>query len=285
MLLAEIKNIFRIELQALYPQEEIDAFFYELLEHFLGLERFILVVNPKLTVSKEEEQPFFEGLSDLKRYRPIQYITGVAYFMDLKIKVNEQVLIPRPETEELVDWVLKDCKVERVQDINILDIGTGSGCIAMALAKTLGGAQVYALDISKKSLEVAKENAELNDVNVNFMQGDLLNLHHGSAPKFDIIISNPPYVREKEKKEISDNVKMHEPSVALFVPDENPLKFYEGIAQYSKNALKPEGKLYLEINQYLAEETKTLFENHNFGEIEVRKDHFGNDRMLKGVKI
>ena len=287
MLLADIKTLFRKELQYLYPLEEIDAFFYRLIEHYLGLQRFILVMRPELTITQEEEQPLFESLAALKLEKPIQYIIGEAHFMGLPIRVNEHVLIPRPETEELVRWII-DYGQNRLGDgIDILDIGTGSGCIAIALAKAFPSSRIQALDISHKALAVARQNANQNDVNIEFSATDILNMNSDCQAeqdrRLDIIVSNPPYVRELERNEISNNVKKYEPSEALFVPNENPLVFYEAIARYAQQHLKPRGLLFLEINQYLWQETQSLFEKHNFNEIEVRKDHFGNHRMLKAI--
>lgn len=281
MLLKEIKTIFHQELDVIYPKEEVDAFFYRLIEHYLKLDRFVLVLQPNLAITKEEEQPIFEALAGLKLEKPLQYILGTAHFMDLELKVNENVLIPRPETEELVEWILEECQVMSSRDFKILDIGTGSGCIAMALAKDLPNAKVYALDVSEEALKVAKENAESNQVEIEFIQMDVLNPNNLEL-KFDIIVSNPPYVRELEKNEIRNNVKEYEPSLALFVPDEDALLFYRAIIAFAEKHLLEKGHLYLEINQYLGKETKALLEAHNFSEIELRKDLFGNDRMLKG---
>lgn len=301
MLLKEIKNIFHKELGKTYPKEEIDSFFYRCIEHYLKLERFVLAIQPHLSLSREEEQPLFEALAQLKLEKPIQYILGTAHFMDLELNVNETVLIPRPETEELVQWILEDCQrkksnldAERSRSVisttlndhslRILDIGTGSGCIAIALAKHLPHAKVYALDVSEKALEVARENARLNQVDITFLKNDILALEPALELDFDIIVSNPPYVRELEKESIKNNVKEHEPSLALFVPDKDPLLFYRAIAQFSKAHLNKGGRLYLEINQYLGGETRDLLKARNFSEIELRKDIFGNDRMLKAIK-
>lgn len=281
MLLKEIKTIFHQELDVIYPKEEVDAFFYRLIEHYLKLDRFVLVLQPNLAITKEEEQPIFEALAGLKLEKPLQYILGTAHFMDLELKVNENVLIPRPETEELVEWILEECQVMPSRDLKILDIGAGSGCIAMALAKGLPNAKVCALDISEEALKVAQENAESNRVEIEFIQMDVLNPNNLEL-KFDIIVSNPPYVRELEKHEIKNNVKAYEPSLALFVPDEDALLFYRAIIAFAEKHLLEKGHLYLEINQYLGKETKALLEAHNFSEIELRKDLFGNDRMLKG---
>lgn len=323
MQLTDLKAIFRKELCNLYPKEEIDTFFNQLLEHYLNLERFVFVLQPQLTLTKDETQPLFEALAQLKLEKPLQYITGVAYFMDLEFRVNPNVLIPRPETEELVRWAMDTPhflfnNTSEEKKGAILDIGTGSGCIAIALARKFPNVKVYALDSSKKALEVARENALAHQVNVTFYERDIL--QHDPSPeldlvlnsdlklnseldlalnselepelelepalssklKFDIIIANPPYVRESEKKEIQNNVKQYEPEKALFVPDDRPLVFYEAIAAFAKKHLNQNGYLYLEINQYLASQTQEVLEDLNFDEIELRKDIFGNFRMLKG---
>ena len=283
MQLADIKTIFHQELDELYAKEEIDTFFYRMVEHYLNLERFILVLQPNLTLSKEEEQPLFEGLSQLKLEKPLQYILGEAHFMELTLKVNEQVLIPRPETEELVQWIIDECNVEQQKNLKILDIGTGSGCIAIALAIALSEAKIYAMDISKKAIEVAMENAAMNQVAIEFIHDDIFNTDF--SEKFDVIVSNPPYVRESEKEEMRNNVKAQEPKEALFVPDEDPLRFYKAIAEFSKKNLVSGGKIFFEINQYLAKETQQILVNNQFQEVELRKDIFGNFRMLKGTKF
>jgi release factor glutamine methyltransferase len=291
MRLQEIKNIFHQELDTDYGKEEVSSFFYLLIEHFLKLERFVLAIQPDLNISKEEEQPLFEALSKLKLQQPIQYVLGTSHFMDMEFLVNENVLIPRPETEELVRWILEEVQngksevrgqiseVRNKKSLRILDIGTGSGCIAIALAKYLPKAKVFALDISEKALTIAKENATLNDVPITFLQEDILKTH--LEKEFDIIVSNPPYVRHLEKKEMHDNVLNHEPHAALFVPDDNPLKFYKAIAVFAGKHLDNGGRLFLEINQYLAKETEALLKDHNFSEIELRKDIFDKDRMIR----
>ena len=290
MLLSEIKSIYHKELDKIYPKEEVDHLFYRSIEHHLGLERFVLVMQPQLNLTKDEEEPLFRTLSSLKEEMPLQYVLGKAYFMDLEFQVNEHVLIPRPETEELVHWVLDDIGSQtsdvrhQTSDIKVLDIGTGSGCIAITLAKNLAHTEVHAIDISKEALSVAKENAMANGVSVTFHQQDIRDLSLELEPQFDLIVSNPPYVRELEKSEIENNVKKFEPHIALFVPDNNPLVFYEAIVEQAAQHLKSKGLLYLEINQYLGQETQALLEAHNFLEIELRKDIFGNDRMLKAKK-
>tara|TARA_R110000765_G_scaffold89991_12_gene171449 strand:- start:5593 stop:6456 length:864 start_codon:yes stop_codon:yes gene_type:complete len=282
MLLKEIKNIYHLELDPLFPKEEVDSFFYLVIDHYLGLERFILAMQPNLVVSKENEDPLFFALSQLKQERPIQHILGKAHFCELEFRVDENVLIPRPETEELVYWIINEVqKGDPREEVKILDIGTGSGCIAISLAKNLPNAKVYALDISKKALQIAGENAMDNGVDIVFLEADILSLE-GFKDKFDVIVSNPPYVRELEKLKMKNNVVEHEPGLALFVSDGDPLIFYKKITRFSLSHLKKGGVLFFEINQYLGEEMKQLLEAENFSEIELRKDMFGNDRMLKG---
>jgi release factor glutamine methyltransferase len=280
MLLKEIKKVFHTELDAIYGKEEVSSFFYLLIEHYLGLERFILAVQPELIITKEEGSPLFEALSKLKLQVPIQCIIGKTHFMDLDFVVNKNVLIPRPETEELVRWVLDDFSTVK-SDLKILDIGTGSGCIAVSLAKNLPNAKVYAIDVSEEALAVAKETAKLNGVEIYFINADILEVND-LDDKFDIIVSNPPYVRMLEKQEMKNNVLDNEPELALFVADDNPLIFYKKIIELAAKNFIDKGVLYFEINQYLGKETQSLLEATNFSEIELRKDFFGNDRMLKG---
>ena len=219
------------------------------------------------------------AIRELQTAKPIQYILGETEFFSNRFFVNENVLIPRPETEELVDWVLQEYP-DKSEKIKILDVGTGSGCIAISLAKALPNAVVTAIDVSEGALKVAKRNAELNSVVTYFLQQDILRIE--TLPdKYDIIISNPPYVRELEKKEIRHNVLEYEPHLALFVPDNNPLLFYDKIATLAQQTLNPNGSLFFEINQYLGQEMQTLLEQKLFTEITLRQDLFGNDRMIK----
>lgn len=279
MRLREIKNIFHKELSDLYPQEEIDSFFYLCIEHYLGLERFVLALQPGLTVYREEEEQLFNAIDRLKKEEPIQYILGETQFAGLRFKVNSSVLIPRPETEELVQWIMDDYNTNK-DELNILDIGTGSGCIAVSLASQLGSSHVYGIDISEDALLTARENAEINGVEVCFRQMDICKRELWDI-NFDIIVSNPPYVRHTEKHKMKTNVVGFEPEVALFVTDEDPLIYYRHISRLAKANLKSDGSLYLELNQYLSNETVRLFEEQNFSEIELKKDMFGNDRMLR----
>ena len=281
MLLKEIKKIFHQELNEIYGEDEVSSFFYLLIEHYLGLERFVLAIQPNLSIDKQEETKLFKALSELKINLPIQYITGKAYFMDMEFKVGPGVLIPRPETEELVRWIVSDVP-EISESLDILDIGTGSGCIAISLAKRFKNANVHGLDISEDALGVARENAHANDVKVYFFQADMTNFN--IKQKFDMVVSNPPYVRYLEKNKMNKNVLDYEPETALFVSDDDPLFFYRSIAEFTTKNLKPNGMLYLEINQYLGLETCRLLKKYDFEKIELRKDMFGNDRMIKAIK-
>ena len=283
MLLLDYKKEFIKTLKNEYPKEEVISFFNIVMEHYLGLTRLELALGPNKEISLEEKQDFNRILLRLQRHEPIQYILGEASFFGLKFKVDNNVLIPRPETEDLVSWILSDLSEnDPVTSLNILDIGTGSGCIAISLAKNLPQAKLTALDISKPALEMASKNAKLNGVEVQFINEDVLNLN--SIPgTFDIIVSNPPYVRDLEKKEMHRNVLENEPSQALYVRDTDPLIFYKQITILAKKGLKSGGLLYFEINQYLAEETEQLMKDSGFETI-VKKDIFGNFRMIKGIK-
>ncbi len=214
----------------------------------------------------------------LKAEEPLQYILGNTEFYGYNFEVNSNVLIPRPETEELITWI-KESSSEN-DNIKILDIGTGSGCIPITLKKEIPTAEVFALDISEKAIETAKKNAKNNNVDVTFLLHDILS-EKELENTFDIIVSNPPYVRNLEKEEIKNNVLNNEPHLALFVEDDNPLIFYKRIADIAKTALNPNGLLFFEINQYLGNETKQMLEDKNFSNVILKRDLFGNNRMIK----
>ncbi|VAW21762.1 Peptide chain release factor N(5)-glutamine methyltransferase [hydrothermal vent metagenome] len=276
------KKYFFSELSNNYPKTEIQSFFNILIEHQLNLTRVEIALNPAIEITKTHLDFLQGALSSLKKSVPIQYIIGETAFYGLPFKVSKNVLIPRPETEELVNWVLNDTK--NIKNINILDIGTGSGCIAISIAKNAPNAKIFALDISSKALEIAKENAKLNGVRIQFIEANILDFPK-SNEKFDIIISNPPYVRELEKKQMQKNVLENEPHIALFVRDENPLLFYDKIADFALTNLKQNGSIYFEINQYLGKETVTLLKSKGFQNIKLKKDIFDVNRMLKATII
>ncbi|MBG6132079.1 release factor glutamine methyltransferase [Aquimarina sp. EL_43] len=279
MKIKDLRANFTNSLSGIYDSEEILSFFYILSEEILGLKRVDVAMCLDKTLTVNEKTNFDNAIKRLEKQEPIQYIIGETYFFGIPFIVNEHVLIPRPETEELVDWILKDQKKEK-QSITILDIGTGSGCIAISLAKKIPEAKVYAIDISEKAIQVAKENARKNHVEVTFINADVLEIED-LFQDFDIIVSNPPYVRELEKKEMKSNVLDNEPEQALFVSDNEPLLFYEKITDLTKGKLRENGSLYFEINQYLGIETKSMIESKGFKSVEVRKDIYDNERMIR----
>lgn len=281
MKITQLHSHFHNELASFYPKTEIDSFFNLVTEFKLGLTRVDRALQPSFEPSETELHFFEVTLQQLKKEKPIQYILGKTEFYSLPFYVNEAVLIPRPETEELVEWILDDFQDKK--NIHILDIGTGSGCIAISLAKNSTESKVSALDFSETAILTAKKNAKLNTVSVHFIEQDILKAE--TLPKkYDIIVSNPPYVRNLEKQEINNNVLSYEPHSALFVEDDNALIFYKKIAELAKSHLKPNGKLYFEINQYLGKETIELLEEIGFTKNELRKDIFGNDRMTKSSR-
>lgn len=283
MILKDFKNYFNTDLSDFYPKTEIDTFFFLLIEEYLDLQRIDTVLKPDFKIDEEKLSILKRALGRLKQEEPIQYIIGKTEFFGYPFMVNKDTLIPRPETEELVEWILNEVEnlsLNKDKPISILDIGTGSGCIPISLAKKIPNASISAIDISRQALKVAKNNAELNHVNIEFIELDILNTN-GLSKNFDIIVSNPPYVRDLEKKEIKNNVLQNEPHLALFVSNENPLIFYERIAELAKKHLSEKGIIFFEINQYLAKETLELLKNKKIKNIELKKDLFGNNRMIK----
>ena len=297
MLLKQYKSHFFNSLKKSQDEQEIESFFFILTEYLHNLKRVDVALNPNFELSDEEVETWNAILAQLQQEKPIQYITGEAWFYGLKFEVNENTLIPRPETEELVEWIIESWKLEagswkseNQKQINVLDIGTGSGCIPIALKANLPQTNVSAIDVSEKALDVAKRNAELNKVEINFIQANILEVEDVSKHQtsnsqlptnFNIIVSNPPYVRNLEKQEIKKNVLDYEPHLALFVEDTDALLFYRKIAQLALKNLTPNGILFFEINQYLGNETVELLQNLGFKNIELKKDIYGNDRMVK----
>jgi len=308
MTIDNFKKTFSQELIALYPIQEIQSFFFLLMERFTNMSRVDLALNPDKELSLEKEQLLNSALIKLKEEYPIQYIIGNTEFYGLPFMVNDNVLIPRPETEELVSWILQEVKSRKLKvkseklitndkfrtpttsnkqqttNLNILDIGTGSGCIAISLAKNLPDAKVWALDVSENALQVARINAVENEVEINFIKTDILK-RSDLKLKFDIIVSNPPYIREHEKKQMKNNVLKYEPEIALFVKDNNALLFYDRISDLACKNLKLEGKLYFEINQALGDEVRSLLTNTGFKDIKIKKDIYGVNRMVKANLI
>ena len=283
MKLSQLKINFTTQLQGVYDREEIHSFFYILCDFFLQYSRFEVSMALDTVVSAKNITAFEMALLRLKKQQPIQYIVGHTEFYGLTFKVNKHTLIPRPETEQLVDWIISNHK-HQGSGLEILDIGTGSGCIAVALAKNFSKASISGLDISEKALEVAQENAIKNQVLVSFCQKDILETT-ALEKKYDLVVSNPPYVRQLEKKAMSANVLDYEPGGALFVPNEDPLLFYRKIAQLALVSLQEKGWLYFEINEYLSKEMDALLNEIGFVNIEIKKDFRAVPRMIKCQKL
>tara|TARA_R110000751_G_scaffold5417_11_gene24669 strand:- start:483 stop:1334 length:852 start_codon:yes stop_codon:yes gene_type:complete len=283
MKLKLFKEQFYNKLESKFPQSEIATFFKILIDSYLSIKPVDLVLNPDLELSVEQLKLMKTAEERLHTNEPIQYIIGETEFYGYPFEVTDAVLIPRPETEELVEWITKDLQEQIFTNLSILDIGTGSGCIAISLAKNLQNAKISAIDISEKAIELAQRNAEKNAVSVNFLERDILNtsvLPH----KYTVIVSNPPYVRNLEKAEILSNVLDNEPGLALFVDDSDPLIFYRKIGELAYSFLEEEGILYFEINQYLGEETINLIKNIGFTTVELRDDFAGKPRMIKAKR-
>ncbi|MEL1254191.1 peptide chain release factor N(5)-glutamine methyltransferase [Flavobacterium sp. DGU38] len=281
MKIKQYRTQFIQELSPFYDAYEAESFFYLILENKHKLRQIDLALNHELSFTEDDFMVWDSLLEELKKEVPIQYLLGKTSFYGLDFEVNENVLIPRPETEELVEWIIKENKIfDKTKKLKILDIGTGSGCIAVSLAKNLPNADVFAMDVSKKAIETAKKNAINNNVRVTFMYKNVLELELLKY-EYDIIVSNPPYVRNLEKEEIKKNVLDYEPHLALFVDDNDALVFYRKIAALAQKSLLEKGQLYFEINQYLGKEMVDLLEKMNFKNIHLRKDIYDNDRMMK----
>ncbi|MFK5890434.1 MAG: peptide chain release factor N(5)-glutamine methyltransferase [Flavobacteriaceae bacterium] len=350
MLLHELKSDFQTQLADQFPKEEITSFFNRLCEFKLDLKRVDIALNLNKNIDSNDVLFFKDAINRLKLFEPIQYIIGSTEFYGLPFRVDKNVLIPRPETEELVSWILEKVgswkskvrnskkedknlqttnlklQTSNQPTLNILDIGTGSGCIAIALAKNLPNAKVWALDVSEKALNIAKQNADFNKVKINFIEADILKpneilhyvqndniviasetqqsqtdkeitrpnvpLRYGQASvaslprkdiKFDIIVSNPPYVKQNEKALMQANVLKHEPHLALFVENNNPLLFYNKIAHFAHKNLSKNGMLFFEINQSLGKEVLALLKTKDFKNSILKKDMFDVDRMVQAV--
>lgn len=280
MLLKDYRDYFKKELTLLYDEKEIESFFYLVLESFHQKRRIDLALNQELELDSLQLLRWESVLAELKTQKPIQYILGETEFYGLKFLVNKNTLIPRPETEELVQRIISDTKnSQKTVPLRILDVGTGTGCIAISLAKNILGSAVFGIDISTKALETASQNAKINEVQVAFIGKNILSTED-LGEQFDVIVSNPPYVRNLEKAEISANVLDYEPHLALFVDDTDALLFYRKIAQLAMINLSQNGKLYFEINQYLGNETVALLDKTGLKNIELLQDIYGNDRMI-----
>jgi release factor glutamine methyltransferase len=289
MTVQDFRDAFISTLAGIYPPEEVHALLYRSLEHYLGLSRVEVALSRKQILKDAQRLLLEETLERLSQQEPIQYILGETEFYDLDFLVNTTTLIPRPETEELVRWIVDDVYATNIKNKDaqyrpkVLDIGTGSGCIAISLAKNIPSAIVQGVDVSLQALEMAAANAKRNQADVSFYQQDILNTDRLKGT-YDIIVSNPPYVRELEKAEIEVNVLAFEPHSALFVSDQDPLLFYRKIAALAVEYLNPKGILFLEINQYLGQETVALLKAIGFTQVALKQDMFGKDRMIKAQK-
>jgi len=285
MTLKNFRTYFTDTLKEIYPKTEIDTFFFLLIEEKLNLQRVDSVMHPDFLIIDAILSELKVILKRLLKEEPIQYIIGNTEFYGLPFKVNKNTLIPRPETEELVEWVLKEVtelQIRKIEKISILDIGTGTGCIPISLAKNLSNSSISAIDVSGDALKVAQQNATLNNVEISFLEMDILEMKE-LPQQYNLIVSNPPYIRELEKVEISNNVLENEPHLALFVKDNNPLIFYSKIADLARIHLKKGGLLFFEINQYLGKETVEMLKQKDYNTITLKKDLFGNDRMVKAI--
>lgn len=282
----EVWEHLRKVLVAIFPEREASAIAREVFLRILGLAPDQRVMKANETVPRKSIDQLFMALNELKTGKPVQYVTGICDFLDLELKVEPGILIPRPETEELVLWASAELKsIAPHWPAAVIDIGTGSGCIALSLAKRLPLARISACDVSPEALKIASINARLNQVNVDFFACDVL--HDAMANenfkkhRYDGMVSNPPYIRQSEKKWMKPNVLNFEPGKALFVDDADPLLFYRAIGRLALHALKPGGLLFFEINESLSEETSELLTQMGYTNIEIRPDLFGKPRFIK----
>ena len=279
MTLQDFKLKMISELSSIYEMDELNSVFNLLSEDYLKIPRSKILLADEIDLNESNQNLFSSALERLKTHEPIQYVLGKTNFMDLEFKVNNSVLIPRPETEELVRLMLK----EDLDGKEVLDIGTGSGCIAISLAKNLPNVNVTALDISIDALEIAKENAKLNNVCIEFIHADIF--EYKSDKKYDVIVSNPPYVLESEKMLMKQNVLNYEPEIALFVDDINALKYYESVIKFSLNNLNSQGQIFFETNENYKDELNKLAQNYEYNIIEFKLDINDKNRFLILSKV
>lgn len=276
-------NLAKKSLADQYELTELINICYWILEHFTGLNQQEYIQHPETLVNQSSLILFSNAIDQLKQGMPVQYVIGEMDFYKLRLKVTQAALIPRPETEELVDMVVRQNSY--LANLQILDIGTGSGCIGISLAKNLKNSTVIAIDKSSEALDLAKQNAQLNMVaNIEFFEMDFLEDKYLVEKEFDIMISNPPYIAQSELSTMEQNVLNFEPHIALFVPNEDPLIFYKKLAEFAKIHLKNNGLIYMEINQQFGQETADIFRTSSFSSVELLKDMFGNNRFIKAVK-
>ena len=283
-----IKNLYQsilLKLKALYPEDEARAISDRMIEFFFGLRPVERVISGFEPVDEKKNKQVEEALVRLMAHEPLQYVIGQAWFMDMELEVNGSVLIPRPETEEMVGRIIGQYAEFKPQHpMQILDIGTGSGCIAIGLKKNIPQSEVTAIDVSGDALQVAIRNAIRNQVEISFLQADIFDrAQWDKMPKYDLIVSNPPYVTEAEKLSMQTNVLGFEPHNALFVPNEDPLVFYRAIASFAKEKLTTNGSLWLEINEQFGEDTKKLLIFEGFKDATIFSDFHKKERFLQAT--
>jgi len=282
---AKLVEFMRSELSAYYTDNEANSIIFRLFDGIMGYERTDIVLKAESTISVEDFEKFQSAVELLKEKKPVQYILGHTDFGNVRIKVDKRVLIPRPETEELVNWIVKETGDEAIR---LVDIGTGSGCIAISLKKHLQNSQVMGTDISGECIELAEENAEANHVDVNFRVLDALDAHASEKvvhpESLDLIVSNPPYIQFKDRYQMDDAILSYEPAKALFVDDANPMLFYKAISQMGASSLKHGGHLYFEINEKFGNEVEQVMKESGFTHIEQRKDIHEKVRFVRGLK-
>ena len=273
------------DLFTIYESREAANIADLVIEKITGQQRLDRILYKDITVNAEQQSVLEKMTRELVQHKPVQYAIGEAWFMDMKLMVNEHVLIPRPETEELVDWLVRDVKTSKMDDISVLDIGTGSGCIPIAVKKNIPHGEVWSVDVSEEALQLAKRNAAGQNVLVDFLLINILEeTSWNQLGQFDIIVSNPPYIKQSEKAAMQRNVLDFEPHIALFVLDEDPLLFYHTIARFCQKHLKKNGRLYVEINEAFGMHVTKIFSQNGFTQVELRKDMQGKDRMIKALK-
>ncbi len=283
MKLKQLAESYQLELKPVYGTDEVNAIFRTVSQHVLGFNSHQFFLNKNTEVADENVLAFTSVLAKLKNNFPLQYILGFTEFYGQRFQVNQAVLIPRPETEELVKLIL-DTIANKKNHLRILDIGTGSGCIAITLKKKLPNATVYATDISEEALAVARKNADLNSVSVHFLKHDILNDGALNIKNFNLIVSNPPYIAENQKTDMHKNVLLYEPHSALFVSNENPLIFYKSVVDFAKNYLSKKGLLFFEINENSGAETMQIIKDNGFINSYLFKDIQRKNRMIKASR-
>ena len=288
MTTGEVYIDFIRELKTVYEEREAETISDWVFENVTGMKRWERRANQNKEIKNSEHQQLQKYLTELLQHKPVQYVLNEAWFYKMKFFVNEDVLIPRPETEELVEWIVNEFEAGNANSSktrNILDIGSGSGCISICLKKELPGANLFAIDISEKALAVAQKNARDLNAPVDFLQIDILDENKWNTLfQYDIIVCNPPYIPLKEKDSLGRNVIDFEPAVALFVDDDNPFIFYQKIAKFSKNHLRANGRIYFEVHELQAEDIKGILENEGFTAT-IKKDIYGKDRMVRGKMV